>query len=344
MGVEKVLWRASARPDRACSSAAPISRAACNAVASAANATAAARAHASGQSRLSEKGREFSIQPKGESQASHELVIRCRSPLGVPSALPIPARRKVTRSTHTAIAFAAREVCTSCAAARPTPRKHSPAAPEARPATRDPNGSYPAPANATNTSAASTRFASAPWIMVANSGVSRPAGVATISSARPCSSSVRVWRTASKLLMNAAIIARNGRIRNSVKASSWAPEGRPRKSMITGLAITAASTATRSLSPPYAEETPPTDAAASAAVPSSHSSSCTQSRRSRCARRARIMLARPPRARRPRSRRARGRHSAAGTAPRARAARSAAPAPGARRAAAARRVRRRCRP
>ena len=85
-------------------------------------------------------GREFSAQPKGESQVSHELVTLCRSALGVPRALPSPPITNVSSSTQTAAEFAARAVCITCAATRPIAKKQSPTAPAAMPETRHPIG------------------------------------------------------------------------------------------------------------------------------------------------------------------------------------------------------------
>ena len=155
----------------------------------------------------------------------------------------MPQKRKVATRIHTAREFAPRDVRMIWPAISPMPRKATPTAPTAKPATFAPAifasvSSSPDARNPSVVSAARTKFAMSPWITVATTGVVRPAGVAETSSARPCSSSMRVWRTARKVLMNAASMASHGKIRNTMSWPCSAPEGRPRKSRMTGFAIT----------------------------------------------------------------------------------------------------------
>ena len=282
------------------------------------DAAAATARSASGPAASASKARTFSAQPNGDSQVGHELCMRVRSLFGVPSALPMPARTNVTTRIHTATALAPRAVGMSCAATSPTPRKTMPTSAHEAPTSADPTTAALFVTNAAATRAPRAMFAPAPWSTVASSGIRRPAGVAERSSRRPSSSSPRVCRTARKELMSAASSSSHGRSRNTTICDSPAPEGRPRKSRMTGFAITVASSATRSCSPPYDVTTPAKPDAASAAVPPIQRMSCTASRRRRWRHRSRTMLI-------ARCDRRRGCHSAAGTAPRARGARSAGP-------------------
>jgi hypothetical protein len=164
--------------------------------------------------------------------------------------------RKVAMRIHTVKEFAPRDVRMSCAAIRPMPRNAMPVVPVTTPMTTEPCASTLEAMSARVTSTASTTLAPTPWMIVATVGCERPVGVAATSSVRPASSSPRVWRTARNVLMSAASIVSQGRISKAMNWPSDAPDGRPRNIMITGFAITAASTSTRSACVPYDCVTP----------------------------------------------------------------------------------------
>src|SRR5690606_12054476 len=174
----------------------PRSRTDCTAAAVTVSAAPATMPISAGHTAFSSYGRVFYAHPNGDSHAGQALCIRVRAVLGVPSALPRPARTYEVTRIHTASEFAPREVRINWAARSPTPRKHRPTDAGASPEIHDPAAGYPEPRYAVATSTPSTTFAATPCRIVAVKGASRAAGVAEISSARPCSSSARVWRTA----------------------------------------------------------------------------------------------------------------------------------------------------
>ena len=176
--------------------------------------------------------------PIGESQLIHSGV-RCRpSSEGSPAASPMPRRKyaATTAATRRAVRRARRAEQL---------REHEPDRQERHPARGDGRARDERPArrrgrppmNATATARPSTAFASTPWITVAVVGSTRDAGVAATSSARPASSSPRVWRTARNVLMRPASRARNAKIRKNTNWPSSAPLGVPRNMRIAGATI-----------------------------------------------------------------------------------------------------------
>ena len=85
---------ASARPSRSGMKLSPRSRADWSAIATPASTSPKTRASTAGHRLSSAYARVFSPQPNGESHVSHELSMRCRSSLGVPSALPMPQKQE----------------------------------------------------------------------------------------------------------------------------------------------------------------------------------------------------------------------------------------------------------
>ena len=172
--------------------------------------------------------------------------MRVRSLLGVPATLPIPLTRKVPTRIHTVSALAPRDVRMSCAAISPMPRNAMPVVADVAPMSQDPPASSFDPISARATSRPRTMFAATPWMTVAIVGSARPAGVAATSS------------DAAGLFIAAGVPDGEERAHEGgehrqprqdlerEELPSDAPDGSPRNIMMTGFAITAASTSTRS--------------------------------------------------------------------------------------------------
>ena len=120
----------------------------------------------------------------------------------------------------------------------------------AAPQTNDPVASRPLAIRASAMSRPSPALASTPCTTVAVVGRIRPAGVAAIGSARPCSSSARVWRTARNVLIRPPMRASQAKSRKNANAPSSMPFGVPRKTRMVRVAIATPRISRRSCSSP----------------------------------------------------------------------------------------------
>ncbi len=145
--------------------------------------------------------------PIGESHDGHALLTRRASLSGVPSMFPIPLSRNETPSTAPAVPIAPRAVEASCEVVAATPTKASPTAATAAPAVNDPAAGWPLTNMASPSVTASTRFAPTATVTAAARAAYRPTTVAPSISARPSSSSWRVWRTTVSVLISPASTA-----------------------------------------------------------------------------------------------------------------------------------------
>ena len=125
--------------------------------------------------------------PIGDIQDSHDT-----EPSPIAEMSPASRSTQATPSTRMAKPRALRALSVSCAVTAATPAKNHPASVNSAPKRTDPPPGAPDETIVQATIRPSTRLAPSVVISAAASCADRPTTVAPISSARPCSSSVRV--------------------------------------------------------------------------------------------------------------------------------------------------------
>ena len=183
---------AAAGPSRVASTPAPRSRRTSSAPAAATRTTSRTTGRTSTPQRSPANGRNRSAQPIGESHDSHD------SPEAVS---PMARSRNAAPSTAKAIPLAGRAYSVSCTVIAATPAKTRPLRPQSAASATDPAAGRPMATNPSAVTAASTRLTASTYSRLEASQACRPTAAALTSSARPVSSSWRVWRVTSRRLI-----------------------------------------------------------------------------------------------------------------------------------------------